>query len=461
MDEHIEGVPQPAGRSLTAWRAAAYVAAASVPVTVGFRAAIGSFLDVPVAGWGRLAGLVMVIAVTSGLIALLGQAIRRRRHWLTKTLLALPLALLLTIVGTVCYLGVRHSQPLALPAPTGPYRVGRTTFDWTDTDRIDPLAPEPNRRRELSIWIWYPAPATTGGRPAPYAPGHWARMLQFGILASRLDVVRTHSVADAPVAAGRFPLIVLEPGMGLSVPQFATLAEDLASHGYAVAGVTPTYSANVTVLNGRAVGPTLAGKPSDIDRARQDRLVTVWAADARFVAARMVTAGGSLVGHVDGSRVVYLGHSFGGAASLQACHDDPHCAGAVDMDGTPYGAVVHQGLAAPMMLLGTPGDCVAGSCRPSDAVDRDIDTASRNLHASSTGPSFRYEIAGARHLNFSDYGAYYIPAPLHGLAQLGPINGDRCLTVVSAYATTFADHVLRGGPAPQVDHRYPEAHLAT
>lgn len=188
--------------------------------------------------------------------------------------------------------------------------------------------------------------------------------------------------------------------------------------------------------------------------------MAVWAADARFVAGRMADPGGSLVGHVDASRVAYIGHSFGGAASLQACHDDPRCAGAVDLDGTPYGTVVHQGLTAPMMLLGTPGDCVAGACHPADAVEADIDTASRSLRAASTGPSFRYEISGAKHFNFTDFGAYYIPAPLHGLTQLGPIDGNRCLALVAAYATAFANHVLRGGPEPQPDHRYPEARPA-
>jgi dienelactone hydrolase len=282
-------------------------------------------------------------------------------------------------------------------------------------------------------------------------------MLQFGILANRLDGVRTHSVAGAPVAAGRFPLVVLEPGMGLAAPQFSTLAEDLASHGYVVAGVTPTYSANVTVLDGHPVGRTTAGNPPDTSRADGDRLVPVWAADARFVAGRMTGTGGSLAGHVDASRVAYVGHSFGGAASLQACHDDRRCAGAVDLDGTPYGTVVATGLAAPVMLLGTPGDCLAGACHPTDAVQRDIDTSSRSLRAASTGPGFRYEIAGAEHFNFTDYGAYYIPAPLHGLAQLGPIDGDRALVVVSACVTAFADHVLRGGPPPHPDHRYPEA----
>lgn len=452
--------PDPAAR-WTAPACAGYAMVASVPVAVGFRDGIGALADYPVTGWGRLAGLIAVVAVLAGLTTLLAQGIRRcRRRW-AKALVAVPLALLVAAVGTVAYLGVRHVLPVRLPAPTGPYRVGRTAFDWTDTGRTDPLGPGPGRHRELSVWVWYPAADGGAGRPAPYAPGHWAGMVQLGILANRLDAVRTHSVAGAPVAPGRFPLVVLEPGMGLAAPQYGTLAEDLASHGYVVAGVTPTYSANVTVLHGQPVGRTAAGNPQDFTRADGDRLVPVWSADARFTAGWMAGTGGPLAGHVDAARVGYVGHSFGGAASLQACRDDRRCAGAVDLDGTPYGSVVTAGLAAPVMLLGTPGDCVAGGCHPTDAVRRDIQAASRTLRAASAGPSFRYEIAGAEHFNFTDYGAYRIAAPLHGLVQLGPIDGDRALTVVSAYVTAFVDHTLRGGPAPHPDHRYPEARPAS
>ncbi len=439
---------------------AGYAMVAGVPVALGLRGGIGALVDYRPSGWGGLAVLIAVVALLVGLITLLAQSVRRRRHRLVKALVAVPLVLVLAAVGTVGYLGVRHVLPRALPAPTGPYRVGRSTYDWTDTSRTDPLAPGHGRHRELSVWVWYPAPAATTGRPAPYAPGHWAGMLQFGILANRLDALHTHSIADAPVTAGRFPLVVLEPGMGLAAPQFSTLAEDLASQGFLVAGVTPTYSANLTVLDGQPVRATTLGNPQNFSDSTGDRLVPLWAGDARFVAGRMSKLGGRIAGHVDAAHVVYIGHSFGGAASLQACHDDRRCAGAVDLDGTPYSAVVHQGLTAPMMLLGTPGDCVAGDCHPSDSVHRDIATASRTLRAASTGPSFRYEIAGAQHFNFTDYAAYYIPTPLHSLVQLGPIDGDRGLVVTSAYVTAFADHVLRGGPALHLDHRYPEARPA-
>lgn len=55
--------------------------------------------------------------------------------------------------------------------------------------------------------------------------------------------------------------------MGLAAPEFSALAEGIASHGYIVAGVTPTYSANVTVIAGRAVTATPGGNPADSGHA--------------------------------------------------------------------------------------------------------------------------------------------------------------------------------------------------
>ncbi|MCW2904066.1 MAG: uncharacterized protein JWO67_6331, partial [Streptosporangiaceae bacterium] len=55
--------------------------------------------------------------------------------------------------------------------------------------------------------------------------------------------------------------------LGFAAPQYTTLAENLASHGYLVAGVTPTYSANLTVLHGHTLHATTAGNPPAFDAA--------------------------------------------------------------------------------------------------------------------------------------------------------------------------------------------------
>lgn len=376
--------------------------------------------------------------------------------------------------GYVGYAAIRHSRPVTLPAGDGAYRVGRTVLDWTDRTRTDPLAPRPGTPRALSVWLWYPAPRGASGTPAPYAPGAWGG-LHFGAPAglgeTAFDAVRTRALTGVPVAAGRFPVVVLEPGLGFAAPQYTAVAESLARRGYLVAGVTPTYSANLTVVHGHPVAASPAGDPPAFDDANLhagaaqragDRLVRVWAGDARFAAAQLgrLDRSGPFAGHVDGARTVYIGHSFGGAAALQACHDDARCAGAVDLDGTQFGPVVHAGLTRPSLTVAS-DSCVTGTCRPRDAAERTDRATARTLLAASTGPTWCYRLAGARHLNFTDYAAYYLAAPLRSQVALGSIDGARGLAVTAAYVGAFLDHVTRGRDEPLLrrgDTRYREMH---
>ncbi|WP_328617129.1 alpha/beta hydrolase [Amycolatopsis sp. NBC_00355] len=383
---------------------------------------------------------------------------------MARTLRILLVVALLIVVGLGAYVGyaaIRAAQPVTLPAPTGPHPVGRTITEWTDHARLDPLAPQPGSPRRLSVWLWYPAAPAAEAGTAPYAPGAWAGLHLDGALAwseTGFDDVHVHAVADVPVAAGRFPVVVLEPGLGFAAPQYTAIAENLASHGYLVAGVTPTYSANLTVLDGTAVPSDEAGNPSAFDTAdlhagqaqvAGDRLVDVWAADARFAAAQTagLQAQGRFAGHVDTAATVYIGHSFGGAAALEACRSDPHCTGAADLDGTQYGAVVHSGLTKPLLLIGSQDSCVTGTCEPSapgDQADRD---AARSLVNAGTGPVWCYRIRGAEHFDFTDYGAYYFAAPAGFLLALGSIDGDLALAIVNAYLGAFVDHAVSGRPA--------------
>lgn len=369
---------------------------------------------------------------------------------------------LVVVAGLGAYAGyaaIRAARPVTLPAPTGPYSVGRAITEWTDHARTDPLAPHPGTPRRLSVWLWYPASPEADAKPAPYTPGAWAGLHMSappGWGETSFDQVRVHAVADAPVAAGRFPVVVLEPGLGFAAPQYTTIAEDLAAAGYLVAGVTPTYSANLTVLDGATVPADEAGNPSASNaadlhtgeaQAAGDRLVDVWAADARFTATQ-AAAERRFAGHVDPTKTVYIGHSFGGAAALQACHTDPQCAGAADLDGTQYGSVVHSGLDRPMMIIGGQSSCVTGTCEPAAAGDQaDRDTA-LSLVKAGTGPVWRYRITGAEHFNFTDYGAYYLAAPIGFLLALGPIDGREALSITNAYLRAFLDHATGTRPEP-------------
>lgn len=399
------------------------------------------------------------------------------RTWARRLLTTLVLLVLVVVVtggGYVGFVGFRRAQPVTLPVPTGSYSVGRTLFDWTDHGRTDPLAPQPGLPRELSVWLWYPAAREAASHPAPYTPGNWGQLHLSdltGLGESSFGAVHDHSLEAVDLAAGRFPVVVLEPGLGLSAPQYTTLAENLASHGYLVAGVTPTYSANLTVIHGQVVRATTAGNPQGVlDSPNPDsgqvaavgnRLVAVWVDDAHFTAAQVATLdrAGPFAGHVDAARTAYIGHSFGGAASLEACRTDGNGVAAADLDGAEFGPVVRTGLSKPMLLLASQNSCVTGTCVPTSVTERANGATARALLAASTGPTWCYQIDGMLHFNFSDYAAYYLAAPVRHLLALGPIDGDLGLTITNAYLTAFLDHSVKSQPQPLLTGRsspYPQ-----
>ncbi len=353
---------------------------------------------------------------------------RRRR---VRLVLAAGVALALACDLAGGYAGLvawRSNVPVELPRPAGRFAVGRVEDTGTDTGRGG---------RKLSIWTWYPAVAGTG-TAAAYAPGPWAGLaIGLPIGETRLDRVRDAALEGAVPAPGRFAVVVLLPGLGFAAPQYAVLAEDLASRGYVVVGVTPTGSANVTVLDGQAVGPTTEGNPSDFtgDRTRHDRVIAqrlldVWVGDARFAAdsAGTLAESSTLAGSLDRRRLAYVGHSFGGTSALQACHVDSRCAAAVDLDGALYGSAATAGLDVPSLLVGHDGSCITGDCAPADGADRADAATARAFVSASTGVVRRVTLPGTGHLNFSDDGVYYWAWPLRALLLgLGDANGVRVL----------------------------------
>lgn len=340
---------------------------------------------------------------------------RRLRRVLTVVVLAVVLCLVVA-TSYVALVAWRSHRVVTLPAPGGRFAVGRVEDTGTDA----------SRDRELAVWTWYPAVAGTGA-PATYAPGAWSGLgIGLPVGETGMDRVRDPALEAATPAPGRFPVVVLSPGLGFAAPQYAALAEDLASRGYVVVGVTPTGSANLTVILGDTVGPTDEGNPSDFsgghtehDEAVAARLLPTWVADARFAAATAGRLDRSRIlgGHVDPADVSYVGHSFGGTASLEACHEDPRCAAAVDLDGTIYGEVGSTGLAVPSLLVGHDGSCVTGECTPDGAADRAAVEAARRYRSASAGQVRSATVDGIGHLAFSDDGLLYWAWPLR--AYLG------------------------------------------
>src|SRR5436189_6346238 len=87
-----------------------------------------------------------------------------------KMLASLAMAGVLGVILLLGFLWLERRAELTLPAPSGTFAVGRQIFDWTDANAMDALAPKAGTRREVLVWIWYPAQRDASATVAEYWP---------------------------------------------------------------------------------------------------------------------------------------------------------------------------------------------------------------------------------------------------------------------------------------------------
>ena len=372
-----------------------------------------------------------------------------------------------------------------LPAPTGRHPVGRVSYDWVDPTRAETYSADPTARRELVVWIWYPAAHQPAGERAPYLPQPWAPVAQF--LGLKTDGLRAHSVQDAPIAAGtqRFPVLVLSPS-GFPPLLISGLAEELASHGHVVVGVNHTYETTVTVFSdGRvvpmnpmaiagALGPQ-TGSHNDAFRARAAVCVNK-AADLAFVAdqIRRVDADpmSRFGGRLDLERLGALGHSMGGNAALEWCRTDPRCQAAVNLDGALWTDVGQVGLDRPALQVlaehhefaVSPEDAVKNGMAPNTdwfVAEKAITFEGWRTVHDRARPGYTIRIAGATHLSFMD--VPFLPqqdgAAVASMLAATTIGPERMWRITSdAVLAFFAKHLdgVEAGLLDGPDPAYPE-----
>lgn len=348
----------------------------------------------------------------------------------------------------VAIAAVTSVQAVSLPAVTGSSAVGRTELMLTDTSRPDPFERD-GRSRELAIWIWYPATAESTAPMADYYPTEWTALPAAFPFAQDPTRVSTNSHANAALD-GTPPVVILQPGLGLPVGNYTALAEDLASHGYAVVGINETGSAGTVFPDGHVVPATAGGNvmASNVDDwyADAERVTSAWVADAQFV-VRSLEATPPGIGALDFSRIAYVGHSVGGASAFETCSQDSRCAAAVNLDGTLWTAVRQTGLQAPHLLV---------QKAPPDACDEFCRRATSDFDTVMADGGRQVSIAGSVHANFQDDGL--LPA-IANRVGLGSIDGRRMTDIVRDTVRAFLDvHVLGTAPSDFADalSRYAE-----
>ncbi|MFJ7216109.1 alpha/beta hydrolase family protein [Amycolatopsis sp. NPDC098790] len=330
-----------------------------------------------------------------------------------------------------------------LPAPTGDRPVGSTQVYLKDTSRPDPWVPSVPYR-ELMVSLFYPAVPSPGPKTRYLTAAESAALLAGSGLDVPPDLLTklvTNSVADARPAGAHLPLVVLSPGYTKPRATLSALAEDLASHGYAVALVGHTYENTGTSFpDGRFAGCASCDVPHD--NAFWTKLELGRAADVSFVLDSLTHSRWAPL--VDASRIGMAGHSMGGASTIPAMVADSRIRAGIDIDGRTEVPLTAPGLARPFLFVNheqTP------KCAPGNVEwERDW--------AQMTGWKRWVEVAGTRHASFTDVG---LVGDQLGVDVGATTSAARTQEITRAYVTAFFDRHLRGENRPVLDAPgYPE-----
>lgn len=291
-----------------------------------------------------------------------------------------------------------------LPAPTGPFGVGRLQVTIADPTRREVLTTLPSDIRRLPVTLFYPAARRCS--PSPYWPDSLAEVYarELGLAPDFAGRVRGHACADAPIVRRPqpFPLVLFSHGLLHTHFSYVSLLEDLASRGNIVVAIDHSYGSFATYFPGEPLalwdnGVWRRGEPGEHFARAGAEYYRLWAEDARRVLdliegrdqrgpfARLACC------H-DSDRIAYIGHSYGGMAALHAARLDMRIRGAVNLDGVTIDRNRADGVWRDRMLSPVAAD-----------VPLLVLNSAAYREEASYAPSVRVvRVAGSNHMSFSD-----------------------------------------------------------
>jgi pimeloyl-ACP methyl ester carboxylesterase len=233
---------------------------------------------------------------------------------------------------------------------------------------------------------------------------------------------QTHSHVNArPVPDLQFPIILLSHGWQGTRSEYTTLAEDLASQGYAVFGVDHPYMGWVALPNGKV---TAAAE----DQFRSPtEIMEYYGRDLQFAIEQIAKLNVSdrdkvLARRLDLSRIAAIGHSSGFSAVSTACRHDQRIKACINVDAPGFNTALLAGLHQPLLWIRLER---AGPV-PADFLD------------TTTATIYELQIKGANHGSVEDWD-YLQAASSHerdGAAQR--------LMLIRSYVEAFLEMSLRG-----------------
>ncbi|MFF4258640.1 alpha/beta hydrolase family protein [Streptomyces sp. NPDC001663] len=372
------------------------------------------------------------------------------------------------------------SRVVSLPAPTGHWPIGTIDLHLVDRTRHDPLVPS-KPFRELMVSVWYPA--ERGGKfpiapwLTPAAAADWDKHSAPGLTIKTGAVdwqgIQTHARTGAPVArpAGKLPVVLFSSGDGGDRALGTTLVEELASQGYIVVTVDPTYEVDqVEFPSGRVerAAPLPKKLTPKVIAALLEKHSRARVADMKFVLrqidalahgrnpdAERKTLPAGLPAAMDLSRTGALGQSLGGSVAAQLAHDDPRISAAANLDGEFFGPVIRTGVTKPFLLMA------------SDVNSFDNNASWKSFWTASTGWKHALHLRKAQHGSYTDLQVIFPQLTPHmkipaASELIGTINPHRSLAAQRSAIAAFFDLHLKNRPTTLFDNPsgwYPEVEV--
>ena len=370
-----------------------------------------------------------------------------------------PLGSYLTVIVLAASTALPILLPVpAIPSPDGPYQVGTTIYELTDSARKELYSGKDEARR-FQIQVWYPSEPGPSDERALWM-NHadvFTRSISEDLLElppfflDHLALVKLPAFKDSQVAStdDGYPIIVFSHGWNGFNAQNTAQALQLASHGYVVVGVQHTYGAVVTVFDDGTIAKNNPaalprGAPDAEYDVAADKLAQQWAGDIGYALDFMTEqnndSNSPFFHSLEVSRVGVYGHSTGGGAAIQFCGIDPRCKALLGQD--PFlrpvsDEILQSGVAQPAFFM--------FSQRWNDDVDSLNNRQFKTFHRKSKQAIGAVFIEGTAHYDFSDLPLLSPLAPQLGLK--GPINGQHVTTIVDDYLLSFFEMTLKGKPS--------------
>ena len=437
-----------------------------------------------------LAALILIYAVIQFAAKPKAQ-IAHKKGFVKKALMA---------AGFIIFIGALIF-PLALPivdlpAPSGNYLVGTSSFKLTDESREELFTQDIGDKREILVNVWYPAQYEKGAKKAPYWDKDGVIGREYSLHSgmgsfwyTHLNKVETNSVENAHISdeKANYPAIIYSHSFYGLNRENTMLFEALASNGYIVFSINHSYE---TIISLYPDGKTVTGDLENMDKLyssnsdreeslyleyekadtqqektrivneilsvdkNSEKMIEVRTKDVIFLMDELENINSQndiLKTKVNLDEIGVMGWSFGGATAMEAAMSDTRVKAAVNIDGWPYGENFATGEAidTPTMILRS-------------AYDDDMEnTVSSILYERLRGPAYMIYIQNTEHMNFWDFPLFF--KVYRYLDYWGSMDPLMLNEINSKYLLGFFNTYLADGQADfaQIQEEYPQARLET